>query len=76
MNILMSLERDNDRMEEIAKNYSTFGELTFHKYAEKIDLVTSEDVNRVSTNFINALPTLIVSGSGINTVPSGRDIQK
>ena len=30
MNILMSMERQEDRLEEIARNYMTFGDLTFH----------------------------------------------
>ncbi len=42
MNILMAMERQEDRLEEIARNYQTFGDLTFHQYCEKIDQVTSE----------------------------------
>jgi processing peptidase subunit alpha len=42
MNILMSLERSDDRLEEIARNYNTFGEFTFQHYCEKIDAVTSD----------------------------------
>jgi predicted Zn-dependent peptidase len=34
MNILLNLEKQEDRLEEIAKNFLTFGDLTFHKYAE------------------------------------------
>lgn len=30
MNILMAMERQEDRLEEIARNYMTFGDLTFH----------------------------------------------
>lgn len=42
MNILMSLERSDDRLEEIARNYATFGEFTFHSYCEKIDSITGD----------------------------------
>ena len=42
MNILMSMERQEDRLEEIARNFQTFGDLTFHKYCEQIDSVTSQ----------------------------------
>lgn len=42
MNILMAMERQEDRLEEIARNYQTFGDLTFHQYCDKIDSVTSE----------------------------------
>jgi len=37
MNILMAMERNEDRLEEIARNYLTYGDLTFKKYLEKID---------------------------------------
>ena len=30
MNILMAMERSEDRLEEIAKNYMTYGDLNFH----------------------------------------------
>ena len=29
MNILMAMERNEDRLEEIARNYMTYGEFTF-----------------------------------------------
>jgi processing peptidase subunit alpha len=37
MNVLMAMERSEDRLEEIARNYLTYGDLTFHQYCEKID---------------------------------------
>jgi len=37
MNILMAMERNEDRLEEIARNYLTYGDLTFKNYLEKID---------------------------------------
>jgi predicted Zn-dependent peptidase len=77
MNILASLERQQDRLEEIAKNYMTFGgQLTFHKYCETIDAVTSQDINRAATKMIEGMPTMIVTGSAINTVASLTDVQK
>jgi len=42
MNIISTLERDDHRLEEIAKNYMTFGRLTHNEYLEKIEAVTSE----------------------------------
>jgi len=30
MNILMAMERSEDRLEEIARNFMTYGDLTFH----------------------------------------------
>ena len=41
MNILMNLEPDLNRVEEIAKNYMTFGTLTHRDYINEIDKVTS-----------------------------------
>ena len=41
MNMLMALERQEDRLEEMARNFQTFGELNFHNYCDKIDKVTS-----------------------------------
>mmetsp|Transcript_100254 Transcript_100254/g.138145 ORF Transcript_100254/g.138145 Transcript_100254/m.138145 type:complete len:127 (-) Transcript_100254:201-581(-) len=32
MNVLMALERQDERLEEMARNYMTFGNLTFHQY--------------------------------------------
>lgn len=41
MNILMGLENQDHRLEEIARNYMSFGQLTFHRYCSMIDQVTS-----------------------------------
>ena len=32
MNVLMAMERSEDRLEEIARNFMTYGDLTFHQY--------------------------------------------
>jgi len=32
MNVLAELEHQESRLEEMARNYSTYGELTFHRY--------------------------------------------
>ena len=37
MNILMTMEKQDDRLDEIARNFMTFGDLTFHQYCDKID---------------------------------------
>ena len=44
MSILSNLERQEGRLEEIAKNFLTFGDLTFHQYTDLIDKVTAEDI--------------------------------
>ena len=42
------MERKEERLEEIARNFMTYDKLTFMKYLPNIDKVTSEDINRVS----------------------------
>jgi len=34
MNVLLTLENQANRLEEIANNFFTYGDLTFHQYAE------------------------------------------
>lgn len=76
MNILMAMERQDDRLEEIARNYMTFGDLTFHQYCDKIDAVTSDQVNRVMTRVLGGKPTMLVTGGAINLVPTITDVQR
>lgn len=49
MNILSAMERSDDRLEEIARNFMTYGDLTFHQYCDRIDGVSSADINRVAS---------------------------
>ena len=49
MNILTYMENSGDRLEEIARNFMTMGDLTFHQYCDRIDEVTSHDINRVAS---------------------------
>jgi len=74
MNIHMNLEPDINRVEEIAKNYMTFGTLTHRDYINEIDKVTSEQINKVASKLLKGKPTLVVLGSGINEVPTIGDI--
>lgn len=76
MNVLMAMERSEDRLEEIARNYMTYGDLTFHKYCEKIDNVTSSQINQVASKLLSGKPTLLVTGSTINLVPSVTDVSR
>lgn len=41
----MAMEKTEDRLEELAKNYMTFGNLTHHEYSARIDAVTSDQIN-------------------------------
>lgn len=76
MNILMSMERQEDRLEEIARNYMTFGDLTFHQYCDKIDAVTSEQINKAASRVLAGKPTMLVTGGAINLVPTITDVQR
>merc|ERR1719199_1436660 len=70
MNILSAMERSDDRLEEIARNFMTYGDLTFHQYCDRIDGVSSSDINRVASKVLGGKPTLLVQGGAINLVPS------
>lgn len=76
MNVLMAMERQDERLEEVARNFQTFGSLNFNQYCEKIDAVTSEQINRVATKTLSGKPTLLVTGSAINLVPSVTDVAR
>ena len=76
MNILMNLERDDNRLEEVAKNYQVFGRLTMNEYLDKIDEVTSESINKAAFKLLEGMPSIVVLGSSINTVPTITDVQK
>jgi predicted Zn-dependent peptidase len=76
MNILMSLERADDRLEEIARNYMTFGNFTFHQYCEKIDAITSDQVNRAAHQAFAGKPTMLVQGGAVNLVPTITDVSR
>lgn len=52
----------------------TFGDLTFHKYCDKIDAVTSEQINRAAERVLGGKPTLLVTGGAINLVPGVTDV--
>ena len=76
MNVLMAMERSEDRLEEIARNFMTYGDLTFHQYCDQIDSVTSAQINAVATKLLAGKPTLLVSGGSINLVPSVTDVSR
>jgi len=76
MNVLMAMERQDERLEEIARNFMTFGNLTFTQYCDKIDAVTSEQINRAASRVLAGKPTMLVSGGSINMVPTVTDVQR
>lgn len=76
MNVLMSMERSEERLEEIARNFMTFGNLTFNQYADRIDAVTSAQINDIATKVLSGKPTMLVTGGAINLVPTVTDVQR
>lgn len=76
MNVLMAMERADDRLEEIARNFQTFGDLNFHQYCDKIDAVSSEQINRAAARTMSGKPTMVVTGGAINMVPTITDVAR
>jgi len=76
MNVLLAMENQEERLEEIARNFQTFGNLTFHQYCDKIDAVTSDQINSVASQTLSGKPTLLVTGSSINLVPGVTDVAR
>jgi mitochondrial-processing peptidase subunit alpha len=76
MNVLMAMERQDDRLEEIARNFMTFGDLNFQQYCDKIDSVSSEQINRAAARVLSGKPTMVVTGGAINMVPTITDVQR
>ena len=74
MNVLMAMERQDERLEEVARNFMTFGDLTFAQYSERIDAVTSEQINQAASKVLSGKPTMLVTGGAINLVPSVTDV--
>ena len=76
MNVLMAMERQEERLEEIARNFMTYGNLTFTQYCDRIDQVTSQQINAAATKVLSGKPTMLVTGGAINLVPSVTDVQR
>jgi len=76
MNVMMAMERQDDRLEEMARNFMTFGDLNFHQYCEKVDAVTGEQINRAATTLLAGKPTMVVTGGAINMVPTITDVAR
>lgn len=74
MNVMNVLENPADRLQEIARNYKTDGTFTFHQYIEKIDAVTSDQINRAATAAFAGKPTMLVQGGAVNLVPNVTDV--
>ena len=70
------MEDQDTRLEEIARNFQTFGNLTFHQYCDRIDAVTSDQINSAASRVLSGKPTLLFTGSSINLVPGVTDVAR
>lgn len=76
MDFLLSMERSGDRLEEVARNYATHGNITVTQFMDHIDRVTSHDINNACRAILAGKPTMVVTGGAINLVPSMTDVQR
>jgi len=60
----------------MAKDYSTHGELTFHKYCDMLDAVTANDVGKFVGSVTEGKPTMVVTGDAINLVPNVTELAR
>lgn len=76
MNVLMAMERQDERLEELARNFMTFGNLTFHQYCDAIDAVSSDQINAAAKRTLAGKPTMVVTGGAINMVPNITEVSR
>lgn len=69
MNILMAMERKEDRIEEIARNQMTYKKLTFMDYCQRIDEVTSDKINKAAKRMLTRQPTMVAMGEAVEKIP-------
>ncbi|EGR32914.1 peptidase m16 inactive domain protein [Ichthyophthirius multifiliis] len=69
--ISLSLERQQDRLEEVTKHILNFKQIKLNEINQIIENVTGQDINRVVKNMIaNSRPTVTIIGEGANNAPS------
>lgn len=76
MSITKYMDVSENRLEEIARNFMAYGDLTFHQYSSMIDSVTSSDINSVASKVFSGKPTMLVTGGAINLVPAVTDVAR
>lgn len=76
MSFMLAMESSADRLEEVARNYSSHGSLTLWQHTQLIDSVTSAQINAAAKRVLSGKPTMIVTGGAINLVPSMTDVQR
>lgn len=75
-NILLNLSNQGDRLEELAKSFNTFQTVNFSMYTDMIDKVSVTQINEAVNRLLSGRPTMVVTGSAVNLVPSVSDIHK
>lgn len=76
MNFLLEIENSSNRLEELARNFSSHGNLTIGQYSEQIDAITGDQINQAARRALHGKPTMVVTGGAINMVPSMTDVQR
>ena len=74
INILMAMERREERLEEVARNYMTFGRISFQDYISNIEKVTSKQINNLASEFLVKKPSMVIIGPHASDLPSVKDI--
>jgi len=75
-NILLNICNQGDRLEELAKSFNTFKDVDINKYIRWIDEITPQHLSEAVNNILKGKPTMVVTGSAVNLVPSVGDIHK
>ena len=76
MQVLQTLEDRENRLEEMAKHYQLIGDLSFTKYVDYIDNVSSSQISDVASRVLQGKPTMVVTGDAINLVPNITDVAR
>ena len=74
INILMAMERREERLEEVARNYMTFGRISFQDCISNIEKVTSKQINNLASEFLVKKPSMVIIGPHASDLPSVKDI--
>jgi processing peptidase subunit alpha len=69
-NILNSLERQKDRLEEAVKNVKVYGKVAFNHYADQIDSVSADQISSVVGTILSGKPTFVAEGGEVARLPS------
>ena len=76
MQIMMQLQNEEARVEEAARSVHTFGRADFNIQLGMLHGLEKEKLMEVARNVLKGKPTIVVTGSAINLVPSYTEVQR